>query len=164
MSSPTSRKGENEPPEEIPWVAAQGFMTGVFRFGSVSILAHMILSLPHPFVFSAPTPPAHPLHATPSPTLHLLPRLHPLPTLPPSHRRILKLDLSRLPNLPGSDTAIQGLYPGWSYDPRRVYLAGEAGDGIHWSGAGPQARRAATGGAGAGESSMKDVMVEYWVM
>lgn len=67
------------PPEEITWVAAQGFMTGVFRvsnrtsnpcspsaiadilkFGSVSILAHMILALPHPFVFSAPSPPAYP--------------------------------------------------------------------------------------------------------
>lgn len=30
------------------------------QFGSVSILAHMIMNLPHPFVFSAPSPPAHP--------------------------------------------------------------------------------------------------------
>lgn len=28
------------------------------QFGSVSILAHMILILPHPFTFSAPAPPA----------------------------------------------------------------------------------------------------------
>ncbi|CAI7572637.1 unnamed protein product [Penicillium bialowiezense] len=73
MSSPTTRRGENEPPEEIPWVAAQGFMTGVFRFGSVSILAHMILSLPHPFVFSAPTPPAHP-STQPRPRLSIFSR------------------------------------------------------------------------------------------
>ncbi|KAJ5545419.1 hypothetical protein N7535_006194 [Penicillium sp. DV-2018c] len=59
MPSPSNQRSGVEPPEEITWIAAQGFMTGVFRFGSVSILAHMIMALPHPFVFSAPSPPAH---------------------------------------------------------------------------------------------------------
>lgn len=29
----------------------------LMQFGSVSIFAHMILNLPHPFIFAAPTPP-----------------------------------------------------------------------------------------------------------
>lgn len=78
MPTPHNHRGDVAPPEEITSIAAQGFMTGVFRvstgpptqspnaianlfqFGSVSILAHMILALPHPFVFSAPSPPASP--------------------------------------------------------------------------------------------------------
>ena len=35
-------------------------IANLLKFGSVSILAHMILALPHPFVFSAPSPPAYP--------------------------------------------------------------------------------------------------------
>ncbi|KAJ5107617.1 hypothetical protein N7456_004292 [Penicillium angulare] len=58
MPPPSNQRADIEPPEEITSIAAQGFMTGVFRFGSVSILAHMILILPHPFIFSAPSPPA----------------------------------------------------------------------------------------------------------
>ncbi|KAI2696460.1 uncharacterized protein N7518_009468 [Penicillium psychrosexuale] len=57
MPPPSNHRADVEPPEEITWVAAQGFLTGALRFGSVSILAHMILILPHPFVFSAPSPP-----------------------------------------------------------------------------------------------------------
>ncbi|KAJ5570282.1 uncharacterized protein N7459_009712 [Penicillium hispanicum] len=60
MPPPSNQRADIEPPEEITSIAATGFMTGVFRFGSVSILAHMILILPHPFVFSAPSPPATP--------------------------------------------------------------------------------------------------------
>ncbi|KAJ5921499.1 hypothetical protein N7454_006341 [Penicillium verhagenii] len=56
MPPPSNQRADIEPPEEITWVAAQGFMTGVFRFGSVSILAHMIFNLPHPFIFSTPAP------------------------------------------------------------------------------------------------------------
>ncbi|KAJ5552840.1 hypothetical protein N7513_004537 [Penicillium frequentans] len=58
MPAPSNQRADIDPPEEITSVAVQGFMTGVFRFGSVSILAHMIMSLPHPFIFSAPSPPA----------------------------------------------------------------------------------------------------------
>ncbi|KAJ5475914.1 hypothetical protein N7475_001643 [Penicillium sp. IBT 31633x] len=69
MPPPSNQRGEIEPPDEISWIAAQGFMTGVFRFGSVSILAHMILALPHPFVFSAPGSPAHPTQSRPRPSI-----------------------------------------------------------------------------------------------
>ncbi|EPS26162.1 hypothetical protein POX_c04662 [Penicillium oxalicum] len=58
MPPPPSQRADIEPPEEITTEAAKGFMTGVFRFGSVSILAHMIMILPHPFTFTSPTTPA----------------------------------------------------------------------------------------------------------
>ncbi|KAJ5752282.1 hypothetical protein N7520_009199 [Penicillium odoratum] len=67
MPPPSNQRADIEPPEEITSVAAQGFMTGVFRFGSVSILAHMIFSLPHPFIFSSPAPPAPPATSTHQP-------------------------------------------------------------------------------------------------
>ncbi|KAJ5166343.1 uncharacterized protein N7482_005124 [Penicillium canariense] len=70
MPPPSHHRADIEPPAELTTEAAKGFMTGVFRvptskflltfdvqFGSVSILAHMIMILPHPFTFSAPTPP-----------------------------------------------------------------------------------------------------------
>ncbi|OOF91118.1 hypothetical protein ASPCADRAFT_211402 [Aspergillus carbonarius ITEM 5010] len=55
MPPPSYQKADVEPPEEITSQAVRGFMTGVFRFGSVSILAHMIMILPHPFKFSSPS-------------------------------------------------------------------------------------------------------------
>ncbi|KAL2815913.1 hypothetical protein BJX63DRAFT_430509 [Aspergillus granulosus] len=61
MPPPSSQRADVEPPEEITSEAIRGFLTGAFRFGSVSILAHMILTLPHPFKFSpAPSPPGRP--------------------------------------------------------------------------------------------------------
>ncbi|KAJ5701504.1 hypothetical protein N7488_009052 [Penicillium malachiteum] len=71
MPPPSNQRADIEPPAEITSIAAQGFMTGVFRFGSVSILAHMILILPHPFIFSAPTP------TPPSPATQPSPRPSP---------------------------------------------------------------------------------------
>ncbi|KAL4872014.1 hypothetical protein BDV12DRAFT_162872 [Aspergillus spectabilis] len=62
MPPPSSLKASVEPPDEITSEAVRGFLTGAFRFGSVSILAHMIMILPHPFKFSpssAPGPPQH---------------------------------------------------------------------------------------------------------
>ncbi|KAL4877691.1 hypothetical protein BJY04DRAFT_221877 [Aspergillus karnatakaensis] len=52
MPPPSSQRADVEPPEEITSEAVRGFLTGAFRFGSVSILAHMIMILPHPFKFS----------------------------------------------------------------------------------------------------------------
>ncbi|KKK22016.1 hypothetical protein P175DRAFT_0503534 [Aspergillus ochraceoroseus IBT 24754] len=64
MPPPSSQRADIEPPEEITTEAVRGFLTGAFRFGSVSILAHMIMILPHPFKFSsstaAGTGPSHP--------------------------------------------------------------------------------------------------------
>ncbi|KAF4221353.1 hypothetical protein CNMCM8980_003415 [Aspergillus fumigatiaffinis] len=76
-----SQKGDIDPPDEVTSEAVRGFLTGAFRskrsvpiawarlgFGSVSILAHMILMLPHPFKFSPPaTAPSHPPES-PSPS------------------------------------------------------------------------------------------------
>ncbi|KAL3432207.1 hypothetical protein BDV09DRAFT_198012 [Aspergillus tetrazonus] len=61
MPPPSSQRADVEPPEEITSEAVRGFLAGAFRFGSVSILAHMILILPHPFKFSpnASGPPQH---------------------------------------------------------------------------------------------------------
>ncbi|RAH70941.1 uncharacterized protein BO66DRAFT_391382 [Aspergillus aculeatinus CBS 121060] len=60
MPPPSWQRHEVEPPEHITSEAVRGFLTGAFRFGSVSIIAHMIMTLPHPFKFSpassAPVP------------------------------------------------------------------------------------------------------------
>ncbi|KAJ6134236.1 hypothetical protein N7523_000558 [Penicillium sp. IBT 18751x] len=58
MPPPPAQRADIEPPEELTSEAVKGFVTGVARFGSVSILAHMIMNLPHPFTFSKPQPPA----------------------------------------------------------------------------------------------------------
>ncbi|KAI2995966.1 hypothetical protein M752DRAFT_111066 [Aspergillus phoenicis ATCC 13157] len=55
MPPPSDQRHNVDPPEEITSEAVRGFMTGAFRFGSVSILAHMIMILPHPFKFSSPS-------------------------------------------------------------------------------------------------------------
>ncbi|KAL2828273.1 hypothetical protein BDW59DRAFT_52388 [Aspergillus cavernicola] len=59
MPPPSSHRADVEPPEEITSEGVRGFLAGAFRFGSVSILAHMIMILPHPFKFS-PSPATHP--------------------------------------------------------------------------------------------------------
>ncbi|KAI9371675.1 hypothetical protein BJX61DRAFT_12807 [Aspergillus egyptiacus] len=61
MPPPSWHKADVEPPEEITSEAVRGFLAGAFRFGSVSIIAHMIMILPHPFKFSpsATGPPQH---------------------------------------------------------------------------------------------------------
>ncbi|PYI10836.1 hypothetical protein BO78DRAFT_393811 [Aspergillus sclerotiicarbonarius CBS 121057] len=74
MPPPSYQKADVEPPEEITSQAVRGFMTGVFRFGSVSILAHMIMILPHPFKFSSPASPPAP---SPSPAQPSQPRQSP---------------------------------------------------------------------------------------
>ncbi|KAL5334775.1 hypothetical protein BJX70DRAFT_402222 [Aspergillus crustosus] len=73
MPPPSSLKADVEPPEEITSEAVRGFLTGAFRFGSVSILAHMIMILPHPFRFS-------PTHA-PGPPQHMQERARPRPSI-----------------------------------------------------------------------------------
>ncbi|KAH8689606.1 hypothetical protein BGW36DRAFT_73491 [Talaromyces proteolyticus] len=57
MPPPSSQRAHVEPPEQITTEAVKGFATGALRFGSMSILAHMILSLPHPFTFDHAAPP-----------------------------------------------------------------------------------------------------------
>lgn len=39
------------------------------QFGSVSIFAHMIMNLPHPFIFSPPAPPTTQSQARPRPSI-----------------------------------------------------------------------------------------------
>ncbi|KAJ9301362.1 hypothetical protein DTO271G3_1497 [Paecilomyces variotii] len=74
MPPPSNQRADIEPPEEVTTQAVTGFATGALRFGSLSIIAHMILSLPHPFKFAEPTPP---------PTPHSKgPQLGPRPTSP----------------------------------------------------------------------------------
>ncbi|PWY83013.1 hypothetical protein BO70DRAFT_429067 [Aspergillus heteromorphus CBS 117.55] len=72
MPPPSYQKGDVEPPEEITSEAVRGFLMGAFRFGSVSILAHMIMILPHPFKFSspssAPIPAEAPSHSSSRPS------------------------------------------------------------------------------------------------
>ncbi|KAL2217132.1 hypothetical protein M432DRAFT_472504 [Thermoascus aurantiacus ATCC 26904] len=58
MPPPSNQRADIEPPEQVTKEAIKGFATGALRFGSLSILAHMILLMPHPFTFSAAAPPA----------------------------------------------------------------------------------------------------------
>ncbi|KAL1999469.1 hypothetical protein VTN02DRAFT_4464 [Thermoascus thermophilus] len=58
MPPPSTQRVDIEPPAQVTTEAAKGFATGALRFGSLSILAHMILLLPHPFTFSEAAPPA----------------------------------------------------------------------------------------------------------
>ncbi|CRG88826.1 hypothetical protein PISL3812_05861 [Talaromyces islandicus] len=58
MPPPANVRAQVEPPEQITNEAVKGFATGALRFGSMSILAHLILVLPHPFTFDHASAPA----------------------------------------------------------------------------------------------------------
>ncbi|KAL1981297.1 hypothetical protein VTN96DRAFT_2790 [Rasamsonia emersonii] len=58
MPPPSNQRAEIEPPEQVTTEAVKGFATGALRFGAMSILAHMILIMPHPFTFDTTAPPA----------------------------------------------------------------------------------------------------------
>lgn len=58
MPPPSNQRAQVEPPEQVTTEAVKGFAIGALRFGSVSILAHMILIMPHPFTFNNASPPA----------------------------------------------------------------------------------------------------------
>ncbi|KAN0073527.1 hypothetical protein V8E54_008747 [Elaphomyces granulatus] len=55
MPPPSNQRASIEPPAQVTREAMKGFATGALRFGSISILAHMILIMPHPFTFSTVT-------------------------------------------------------------------------------------------------------------
>ncbi|BCR89013.1 uncharacterized protein ACHE_50211S [Aspergillus chevalieri] len=60
MPPPSDQRADIEPPEEITTEAVKGFLAGAFRYGSISILAHMIMILPHPFTFATNAGPPQP--------------------------------------------------------------------------------------------------------
>ncbi|KAF5014057.1 hypothetical protein F66182_15095 [Fusarium sp. NRRL 66182] len=68
MPPPPSQRAQVEPPEQVTTEAVKGFAVGALRFGSVSILAHMILSMPHPFKFENAAPPTAPTTTGSSPS------------------------------------------------------------------------------------------------
>ncbi|KAK2761121.1 hypothetical protein FQN53_007751 [Emmonsiellopsis sp. PD_33] len=53
MPPPSNQRADIEPPPQLMQEATKGFFTGAVRFGSISILAHLILLLPHPLRFSS---------------------------------------------------------------------------------------------------------------
>ncbi|WEW61983.1 hypothetical protein PRK78_007483 [Emydomyces testavorans] len=67
MPPPSKLRADIEPPDQVTEEGVKGFLTGAVRFGSLSILAHMILILPHPLHFadSNPTPPSSPSSSSP---------------------------------------------------------------------------------------------------
>jgi hypothetical protein len=69
MPPPSNQRAQVEPPEQVTTEAVKGFAVGALRFGSVSILAHMILMMPHPFKFNHAASPAAPTTTgSPSPS------------------------------------------------------------------------------------------------
>ncbi|KAK2742996.1 hypothetical protein FQN55_007626 [Onygenales sp. PD_40] len=69
MPPPSNQRADIEPPPQLMQEATKGFFTGAVRFGSISILAHLILLLPHPLRFSSAssTTPTSPTTTTPQP-------------------------------------------------------------------------------------------------
>ncbi|EGD90415.2 uncharacterized protein TERG_06643 [Trichophyton rubrum CBS 118892] len=67
MPPPSNQRADIEPPPQVTKEATMGFITGAVRidpidnddlptqFGALSILAHLILSLPHPMHFTSST-------------------------------------------------------------------------------------------------------------
>ncbi|KAI1910194.1 hypothetical protein LOZ53_003259 [Ophidiomyces ophidiicola] len=60
MPPPSKLRADVEAPDQVTEEGIKGFLTGVARFGSLSIIAHLILALPHPLHFAdhTPTPPS----------------------------------------------------------------------------------------------------------
>ncbi|PGG95985.1 hypothetical protein GX51_08051 [Blastomyces parvus] len=56
MPAPSNQRGDIDPPPEVMQEAVKGFFTGATRYGSISILAHLILLLPHPLRFASSSP------------------------------------------------------------------------------------------------------------
>ncbi|EGE00548.1 hypothetical protein TESG_07820 [Trichophyton tonsurans CBS 112818] len=80
MPPPSNQRAAIEPPPQVTKEATMGFITGAVRFGALSILAHLILSLPHPMHFTPSTssssnaanskPPPPPPKPTPTPLIY----------------------------------------------------------------------------------------------
>ncbi|EAS37446.3 uncharacterized protein CIMG_02800 [Coccidioides immitis RS] len=68
MPPPSKLRADVEPPDQVTDEGIKGFLTGAVRFGSLSIIAHLILILPHPMHFADHTPaPPSPSSASSSP-------------------------------------------------------------------------------------------------
>ncbi|EEQ32644.1 conserved hypothetical protein [Microsporum canis CBS 113480] len=67
MPPPSSQRADIEPPPQVSKEATMGFITGAVRFGALSILAHLILSLPHPMHFT-PSSGSKAANSQPSPS------------------------------------------------------------------------------------------------
>ncbi|EEP78187.1 conserved hypothetical protein [Uncinocarpus reesii 1704] len=65
MPPPSNLRADVEPPDQVTEEGIKGFLTGAVRFGSLSILAHMLLVLPHPLHFANHSP-APPTRSSPS--------------------------------------------------------------------------------------------------
>ncbi|OJD12186.1 hypothetical protein AJ78_07177 [Emergomyces pasteurianus Ep9510] len=100
MPPPSNQRGNIEPPPEVMQEAMKGFFTGAARFGSVSILAHLILLLPHPLRFASSSPPntsSTTTNSTPSSHGHPEPKLKPAPHTPLPYRPLTSLSANLAP-------------------------------------------------------------------
>ncbi|EEH41240.2 hypothetical protein PAAG_03526 [Paracoccidioides lutzii Pb01] len=110
MPPPSRQRDVIEPPPEVIREAAKGFFTGAARFGSISLLAHLILLLPHPLRFAS-SPPSNSTATTPSttPNPHPQAQPHTHPKPPPS-TPLLYRPLTRLSaNLAPASRVYRGL-------------------------------------------------------
>ncbi|KKZ62450.1 hypothetical protein EMCG_03152 [[Emmonsia] crescens] len=98
MPPPSSQRGDIEPPPEVMQEAIKGFFTGAARFGSISILVHLILLLPHPLRFaSSPPSSSTPTTSTPSSHGHPEPNLKTRMRTPLPYRPLTSLSASLAP-------------------------------------------------------------------
>ncbi|KAL1954766.1 hypothetical protein VTO42DRAFT_714 [Malbranchea cinnamomea] len=63
MPPPPSQRDDIE---QVTPVAVKGFFTGAVRFGALSLLAHLILSMPHPMTFDGGASPPSPSQSSSS--------------------------------------------------------------------------------------------------
>ncbi|ODH38215.1 hypothetical protein ACO22_02489 [Paracoccidioides brasiliensis] len=111
MPPPSRQRDVMEPPPEVIHEAVKGFITGAARFGSISLLAHLILLLPHPLRFASSSPPSNSAATTPSttPNPHPQAQPHAHPKPPPS-TPLLYRPLTRLSaNLAPASRVYRGL-------------------------------------------------------
>ncbi|OAX81222.1 hypothetical protein ACJ72_04438 [Emergomyces africanus] len=101
MPPPSNQRGNIEPPPEVMQEAMKGFFTGAARFGSISILAHLILLLPHPLRFASSPSPSNtsstPATSTPSSQGHPKPKPKPSPRTPLPYRPLTSLSANLAP-------------------------------------------------------------------
>ncbi|QSS59740.1 hypothetical protein I7I51_09176 [Histoplasma capsulatum] len=101
MPAPSNQRGDIDPPPEVMQEAVKGFFTGAARYGSISILAHLILLLPHPLRFASSNPPSNTSSSPSSPMSsshgHPEPKRRPTPHTPLLYRPLTSLSANLAP-------------------------------------------------------------------
>ncbi|EQL33155.1 hypothetical protein RJZ56_006242 [Blastomyces dermatitidis] len=109
MPAPSNQRGNIDPPPEVMQEALKGFFTGATRYGSISLLAHLILLLPHPLRFASSPSPSNASSTPTTSSSHSQPEPKPRP---PPRTPLLYRPLTALSaNLAPMSRVYRGLTP-----------------------------------------------------